>query len=75
LLAMAVRSAASTNQKSTAATDATFGELMQDRLITHESKKSWRRSPFAARRAGSYVGYVDYVMYAGYEDFPAPDKL
>jgi hypothetical protein len=56
-----------------------LGEIKSDRrLITHRSKKGWRRSPFAPVRGGSYVRYckyVAYVMYAGYEDFPSPDDF
>lgn len=57
-----------------------LGEIMNDdRLITDPSKKSWRQGVFSpwGSRVG-YVPYVDYVgnaMYAGYEDFPAPDTL
>ncbi len=57
-----------------------LGELMNgDRLITHRSKRSWRRARFRpyGRRIGyvRYVNYVGYVMYAGFEDFPPPEAL
>jgi len=57
-----------------------LGEIQGDnRLITCLSKKSWRKGRFFpnANRAG-FVPYVDdvgYVMYAGYEDFPSPEKI
>ncbi len=53
-----------------------LGEIESgDRLITNSLKKSWMRSGFVPRIAGSYmpfVNYVGYVMYVGYEDFPDP---
>jgi len=55
-----------------------LGEVRNgDRLITCIGKKSWCKAGFAphANRAGSvpFVGHVGYVIYAGYEDFPAPN--
>jgi hypothetical protein len=58
--------------------DGTYlGEVMnENRLITNKSKKGWRGSSFSpwGSRVGvtPYTAYVGYVMYAGYEDFPAP---
>jgi hypothetical protein len=56
-----------------------LGEVKSEkRLITHRSKKNWRRSPFAPTRHGSYArycNYVGYVMYVGYEDFPSPNEF
>lgn len=57
-----------------------LGEVMNnDRLITNLSKTSWRRYSFSrwAPRAGivPFVDYVGYVMYAGHEDFPAPNAV
>ncbi|MFC3229159.1 hypothetical protein ACFOGJ_18075 [Marinibaculum pumilum] len=53
-----------------------LGELKNDnRLIRNRSKHCLRRSgffPSGRRMEGlSYANYVGYVMYAGYEDFPA----
>ena len=49
-----------------------------NRLITNESKNSWRRVSFTpyAKRAGyaKYADYAGYAMYAGYEDFPKLEK-
>src|SRR5260370_6176490 len=52
-----------------------LGEVMnKDGLITHSSKRMWRRSSFSPQgsRVGyiPYVDYVGYIMYAGYEEFP-----
>lgn len=56
-----------------------LGELMNDnRLISSNSKKSFAKYPFAPYTGSPYVNYVDYVgnvMYAGYEDFPSPEKF
>lgn len=57
-----------------------LGELKNDnRLITCISKKARRRGSFSpyAHRMGfvPYVNCVSYVMYAGYEDFPAPEVI
>ena len=55
-----------------------LGEIMSDdRLITNKSKKSWRSGPAPRAHRGAvapFVNYVGYVMYAGYEDFPAPES-
>lgn len=48
------------------------------RLITNLSKKSRMKSGFRPRIAGAhsrFVSYVGFVMYAGFEDFPAPDEV
>jgi len=57
-----------------------LGEIKSDnRLITCQGKKSWRRGGFMlyANRVGivPYVNYVGYVMYAGFEDFPSPEEV
>jgi hypothetical protein len=57
-----------------------LGELRNGtRLITDQSKRNARNSPFMRRRPrggyAAYVGYPSYAMFAGYEDFPAPDTL
>lgn len=53
-----------------------LGEVISgDRLITHRSKTSWRRSAFSPLQYGSYArhaNYAGYAMYADYEDFPSP---
>lgn len=57
-----------------------LGEVMNnDRLITHRSKSNYRGYSFSpwGRRVGivPFINYVGYVMYAGYQDFPAPNKI
>ena len=57
-----------------------LGELRNgNRLITNRARSAARKSSFAPRgqRVGYVrpVNYVGYVMLAGYEDFPAPEKL
>ena len=51
-----------------------LGEVHQERLIRNKSKAAKRSpswAPSASRAAiVNYVGYVGYVMIAGYEDFP-----
>ena len=60
------------------ANGAYLGELKDGKLITNQSKKSWRKSSFIPRRRVGHVGYVGHVgtvMIAGYEDFPAPETF
>ena len=57
-----------------------LGEIeSDDRLITCKSKKASRGNPYGtyANSVGmvNYVDCVGYVMYAGYEDFPAPEAF
>jgi hypothetical protein len=56
-----------------------LGEVMNDNgPITSRSKKSWVRGSFRPRAGGSYARYANYVgnlMYAGNEDFAAPDSF
>lgn len=57
-----------------------LGEIMsQNRLITNQSKKHLNRGHYSAHmsRVGwvPSVGYVGIVMYVGYEDFPALERL
>jgi hypothetical protein len=55
-----------------------LGEIMSGMLITDRSKRSARASTFSPqRRVGNvgYVGNVGTVMYAGFEDFPGPDRF
>lgn len=55
-----------------------LGEVMGGRLISHRGKGSWRGYSFSPSRIGGatkYANYVGYVMYAGYEDFPAPEEF
>lgn len=57
-----------------------LGEIRgSNRLITHKSKKTRRKSSFSplAKRVGHVqrVNYVGNVMLAGYEDFPRPEEL
>ena len=51
-----------------------LGEVLNSRLITCRSKKSWKHSSFTPyAKCGAYTKYTDYVgytMYTGYEDFP-----
>ena len=48
-----------------------LGEVMsENRLITSRSKKGWVRDLYAR-----YANSPSYAMYAGYEDFPAPDSF
>jgi hypothetical protein len=54
-----------------------LGEVRRERrLITKRSKQARRRARFIPRTRTPRMrrmNYVGYVMYAGYEDFPAPD--
>jgi hypothetical protein len=56
-----------------------LGEIKSGKLITRSSSKRRRIGRFVphARRGGHvpYVNHVGTVMYAGYEDFPAPDTF
>ena len=56
-----------------------LGEVKsRNRLITHRSKKSWRRIEFYPRTDTPYArqaNYADYGMYADHEDFPKPEAL
>lgn len=57
-----------------------LGEIRnENRLITNQSKKHWRRFSFTpyGNRVGyvPMVDYVGYVMYVGFEDFPSPKSF
>ncbi|MPW23697.1 hypothetical protein GCT13_45130 [Paraburkholderia sp. CNPSo 3157] len=56
-----------------------LGELIgTDRLITCQVKRGRRQAgftPFAPRTACTAPGALGYAMYAGHEDFPAPESL
>jgi hypothetical protein len=55
-----------------------LGELHQERLITHQSKRNYRGGSFAPVLSGAYAKYADYVGYvmlAGYEEFPSPESF
>ena len=56
-----------------------LGEIRNDnRLITNLSKQSYAGGGFLPAMGGAvaqYANYVGYAMYAGYEDFPAPETF
>lgn len=56
-----------------------LGELKSGKLVTKASKlgRSGPRFSPRASRVGHvpYVGHVGTILYAGYEDFPAPDAF
>ncbi|MGV1046862.1 MAG: hypothetical protein ACOYBN_16800, partial [Limnohabitans sp.] len=56
-----------------------LGEIINERLITNNSKKSYIANPFApyANRVGyaPYANYAGYAMYAGHSDFPFPNEF
>jgi hypothetical protein len=59
--------------------DGTYlGELKDDRLLTHQTKKSRRQLSFIPERKKCRTEHRDQdgsVMLVGYEDFPNPDSF
>jgi hypothetical protein len=54
------------------------GEILNiNRLITNISKNHTEEQDLRLTQIGQapYADYVGCVMYAGYEDFPRPDRI
>jgi hypothetical protein len=56
-----------------------LGEVRNgNRLIVNRGKMNRRRSSFTPRQTMArmrYSNYMGYMMYSGYQDFPAPDSF